>query len=202
MDPNKFHDQAITALEDDAGTWHCMKCWASAVGLTSAEDVQRLRLLARTFLNQMDPMARQGGFCDKGQHGTDDFIVRVLPRQWPAVASVKRERPGETQSADEREKRMRREARIREKLKSGALPRGGPRLLRLPGVLPVESNWRIGTGPAGPCSGCDEEISHGEVYSEFQNPSGQMIRFHEACVGIWEKERHRAQTGDAGERRD
>lgn len=96
---------------------------------------------------------------------------------------------------------MSREARIREKLKNGTLTRKRPRLLKPVEEVRPDADLRIGKGPAGICSGCDEEISSGEVYIEFRDPSEQIIRFHDTCERIWEKERHKMQTGDAGERR-
>jgi hypothetical protein len=49
MNANKFHDQALAALDSRSGKWHCVSCWAQAAVLTSPEDQQRLG--ARAFVS-------------------------------------------------------------------------------------------------------------------------------------------------------
>jgi hypothetical protein len=83
--PNRFHDQALAALDSRSGKWHCVSCWAQAAGLTAPEDQQRLTALARSFLTSSDPEAKRGGTCDAGRHQTGGLLVRAAGRR-PAAA--------------------------------------------------------------------------------------------------------------------
>jgi hypothetical protein len=81
MNANKFHDQALAALDSRSGKWHCVSCWAQAAVLTSPEDQQRLGALARSFLDSTDAEAKRGGTCDAGQHQTGGLLVRAAARR-------------------------------------------------------------------------------------------------------------------------
>ena len=81
MDANRFHDQALTALDAHGGKWHCVSCWAQAADLTSPEDQERLGALARSFLSSTDPEAKRGGTCDAGRHQTGGLLVRRAGRR-------------------------------------------------------------------------------------------------------------------------
>jgi hypothetical protein len=52
----------------------------------------------------------------------------------------------------------------------------------LPGVLP-EKMW-AGYGQRNPCDGCSEPIHPAQIEYEFLN-SGDMVRFHIGCMGMW-----------------
>lgn len=69
MKPNKFHDQALTALGKRPGEWHCITCWSSVSDLTSPEDVQKLRALARSLGASSDHEGKQGDRCKKQIEG-------------------------------------------------------------------------------------------------------------------------------------
>ncbi len=82
VDANKFHDQALTALGQRPGEWHCMECWSRASDLTSPEDVQRFRALARSLQSSSDHEITRGGTCDICQEQiNDDLLIWERPRQ-------------------------------------------------------------------------------------------------------------------------
>ena len=81
MEANRFHDQALKALDAHGGQWHCMSCWAQAAELTSPDDEQRLSRLARSFQVNGDPEAKRGGTCDVGRHETGGLLVRAVRRR-------------------------------------------------------------------------------------------------------------------------
>ncbi len=81
MDANRFHDQALTALDAHSGKWHCVSCWAQAAGLPSPEDQRRLGDLARAFVGGTDPEAKRGGTCDIGRHQAGGLLVRTTTRR-------------------------------------------------------------------------------------------------------------------------
>lgn len=81
MEPNKFYDQAVTALGQHPGDWHCPECWSLASDLTSPQDVARLRALARTFASSHEYEMRRDGTCDRCKKpiAASDMLVRKKP---------------------------------------------------------------------------------------------------------------------------
>lgn len=81
MDPNRFHDQAVTALGQHPDDWHCPECWSWASDLTSPQDVARLRALGRTFISSGEYEMRRGGTCDRCKKAISesDTLVRKRP---------------------------------------------------------------------------------------------------------------------------
>jgi len=76
---------------------------------------------------------------------------------------------------------------IRGRLSSGAVTRERPHFLNQ-GVA-----FQIGTGPAGDCGACGDEIRKGEPYFTLASD----LRLHESCERLWEYERHRTIPGGA-----
>jgi hypothetical protein len=78
---------------------------------------------------------------------------------------------------------------IRHKLDADVLPR----------VLP-EKMW-TGYGQGNPCDGCGELIHPAQIEYEFLN-SGDVVRFHIGCMGMWLAELRRRgmarEDGSAG----
>jgi hypothetical protein len=75
--------------------------------------------------------------------------------------------------------------RIRERLRSGELPR-----------KPHERMWG-GPGSGLPCRGCGDVIRADEMEIEvqFRNPTGFTAhRLHTRCFAVWEIERHGEST--------
>jgi hypothetical protein len=62
---------------------------------------------------------------------------------------------------------------IRDKLDAGLLPR----------VLP-EKMWS-GYGHGNPCRGCGQPIHPAQIEYHFLRDSGDVLRLHIGCLGIW-----------------
>ena len=62
---------------------------------------------------------------------------------------------------------------IRDKLDAGVLPR----------VLP-EKMW-TGYGQGNTCDACDQPIQPGQIEYEFLQESGDVVRVHIGCLGMW-----------------
>jgi hypothetical protein len=72
-----FDNHALAALRAHAGAWHCMLCWAREANLHPAEDLVRLRLLARRLRFSRDHELTRAGRCDRcGGVIKDDVLVR------------------------------------------------------------------------------------------------------------------------------
>ncbi len=80
-------------------------------------------------------------------------------------------------------------ARIRELLKSGALPRMVPASLSLRPGLPTEAvaTMQIGAVYGAPCLACGEAAP---TLTYFY-PNRPAVRLHDACDAIWREERER-----------
>lgn len=78
-------------------------------------------------------------------------------------------------------------AKIRERLKTGALPRHHPPAALLKsGEVPQQPHIQVGLVTTYPCSACDGEQPH----ITYKYPDGE-IRFHQECERIWDEERER-----------
>lgn len=76
--------------------------------------------------------------------------------------------------------------KIRERLKSGSLPRELPSGARLQLGAVVESFLKLGLDTKYPCSACDGDgPTMTYVYSD------REVRFHERCENMWEDERNK-----------
>jgi hypothetical protein len=72
-----FDNHALAALHAHAGKWHCMLCWAREATLNPAEDLARLRLLARRLRFSREHELIHAGSCDRcGAVIKDDVLVR------------------------------------------------------------------------------------------------------------------------------
>lgn len=72
-----FDNHALTALRAHPGSWHCMLCWAREANLNPAEDLVRLRLLARRLRFSREHELTRAGRCDRcGGMIKDDVLVR------------------------------------------------------------------------------------------------------------------------------
>ena len=72
-----FDNHALAALRAHAGAWHCMLCWAREANLNPAEDLARLRLLARRLRFSREHELTRAGRCDRcGGMIKDDVLVR------------------------------------------------------------------------------------------------------------------------------
>jgi hypothetical protein len=72
-----FDNHALAALRAHAGAWHCMLCWAREANLNPAEDLARLRLLARRLRFSREHELTRAGRCDRcGGVIKDDVLVR------------------------------------------------------------------------------------------------------------------------------
>ncbi len=76
--------------------------------------------------------------------------------------------------------------KIREKLRSGILPRHPILLERLQPGEPIPVGIRVGRVAGELCSACDES----DPVITYNYPAGP-IRFHEACDRIWQEEREK-----------
>ena len=69
--------RAYAALRSHAGAWHCMICWACEANLNPAEDLARLRVLARRLRFSRQHELTRAGRCDRcGGVIRDDVLVR------------------------------------------------------------------------------------------------------------------------------
>ena len=72
-----FDNHALAALRTHAGAWHCMLCWAREANLNPAEDLARLRLLARRLRFSREHELSRAGRCDRCEGVIkDDVLVR------------------------------------------------------------------------------------------------------------------------------
>jgi len=85
--------------------------------------------------------------------------------------------------------------KIRDRLRSGQLPRHIPTLMREPGrpFSPSANIYQDSSIRAARCAGCDEQ----EAQIAHQFPDGQILRFHGRCHRIWEEECERDSRGPA-----
>ena len=67
--------------------------------------------------------------------------------------------------------------RLRQKLRSGALPRRRR-----------AKTW-MGPGSARRCQACDQIIARDDTEVECDDPEGRPLRFHKECFDAWETER-------------
>jgi hypothetical protein len=59
------------------------------------------------------------------------------------------------------------------------------------GELPPEKcliTW-FGPGAGQPCVVCETVIGASEIECECEHPRGGLMRFHQACFGVWEEAR-------------
>jgi hypothetical protein len=75
--------------------------------------------------------------------------------------------------------------RIRERLKSGALPRMLPASPLKSGVPPGAVNMQCGVISGATCLACGEA----DPTIMYSYPSGPVVRVHDACQVIWPEER-------------
>ena len=66
--------------------------------------------------------------------------------------------------------------RLREKLRSGMLPRGR-----------ASRTW-VGPGSARTCMVCDRVVARDDTEVECDDAAGQPLRFHRECFYAWESE--------------
>jgi hypothetical protein len=67
--------------------------------------------------------------------------------------------------------------RLRQKLRSGALPRGR------------QGRTWVGRGSARTCMACDAIIARDDIEIECDDAAGRPLRFHKECFDAWETER-------------
>jgi hypothetical protein len=67
--------------------------------------------------------------------------------------------------------------RLRQKLRSGALPRDR-----------TSRTW-VGPGSARTCVACDQVIARDDTEVECDDADGRPLRFHRGCFDAWEEER-------------
>jgi hypothetical protein len=67
--------------------------------------------------------------------------------------------------------------RLRQKLRSGALPRDR-----------TSRTW-VGPGSARTCMACDQNIARDDIEVECDAGDGRPLRFHKECFDAWDEER-------------
>jgi hypothetical protein len=64
---------------------------------------------------------------------------------------------------------------VRERIERGILPRDK-----------CQITW-FGRGSGQSCVVCDAVIEPAEIEVECEHPRGDLLRFHQACFGIWDE---------------
>jgi hypothetical protein len=77
-------------------------------------------------------------------------------------------------------------AAIRAKVAAGLLPKDRPPKM-----------W-VGPGAEKPCDGCDLPITKDHREYEFDSPAGRTMRFHQACLELWQAARANDNSAPTG----
>jgi hypothetical protein len=63
------------------------------------------------------------------------------------------------------------------------------------GILPTETPRKVwvGKGVGKPCDACDLTVTSADMEYETDLPDGRTLRFHQACLTVWQEERVKSQ---------